>query len=270
MFKGVYTTIVSTICQNLFIEDDGMLFRPVYGPELEAIFTFISGSAEPVLREDIYRACLPQTDRRTSVSTQGVDDALSFLTAAYLIEGSRKFKSLPVNSDEPFQLLVLRQLQALAQGDLEPVHETDPLYIQLLDQMYIRPDQVFISDLHTAANQVRTVKEIGGLSQEKLRAWKRVMAFLGLGYRVGNGFHCTLSPTLLQSIVERRLLGEMAITAFIETALSRYLPSQTQVGELAQSIQQPFLHLVTCGELIVYTRQDSASRPISVRNSGAM
>ena len=238
-----------------------MLFRPVNGPELEAIFTLISKSSEPVLREDVYRACLPQTEGRISVSTQGVDDALSFLTATYLIEGSRKFKSLPVSNDEPFQLLILRQLQALAKGDLKPIHETDPLYIQLLDQMYITPDKVFISDLHTAANQVRAVKEIGGLSQEKLRAWKRVMAFLGLGYRIGNGFHCTLSPTLLQAIVERWLLGEMAIATFVETAISRYLPSQTQVGEIAQSIQQPFLYLITHGELTVYTRQDSASRP---------
>lgn len=237
-----------------------MLFRPVYGPELEAIFTFISKSSEPVAREDIYRVCLPQTEG-ISVSTQGVDDALSFLMAAHLIEGSRKFKSLLVSHDESFQLLILHQLQALAKGELEPIHETDPLYTQLLDQMYIKPDQVFISDLHTAANQVRAVKEIGGLSQEKLRAWKRVMAFLGLGYRIGNGFHCTLSPVLLQAIVEQWLLSEMAIATFVETALVRYLPFQTQVGEIAQSIQQPFLYLVAHGELTAHSRQDSASRP---------
>lgn len=238
-----------------------MLFRPVYGPELEAIFGFITKAGEPVSREDIYQAFLPSQQEGICVSTQGVDDALSFLAAAHLVKGNKRFWATPPNTYEPFQLLVLRQLQALAQGHLEPIHETDSLYLRLLDQLYIRPDHIFISDLHTAANRMRAVKRIGGLSQEKVRAWKRVMSFLGLGHRIGNGFQCALSPTLLLDIIDEWLTDETAIHAFIETSLSQYLPSQTQLGELAQSVQQAFLYLTNHGQLGMHTRQDSSSRP---------
>lgn len=237
-----------------------MLFRPVYGPELEAIFVFINKAGEPVSREDIYQAFL-SSQQGGRVSTQGVDDALSFLAAAHLVKGNKRFRATPPNTHEPFRLLVLRQLQALAQGHLESYHETDPLYLQLLDQLYIKPDHIFISDLHTAANQMRAVKRIGGLSQEKVRAWKRVMSFLGLGHRIGNGFQCALSPNLLLVIIDEWLTDESVIHTFVETSLSQYLPSQTHLGDLAQAVQQAFLYLTNHGQLGMHTRPDSSSRP---------
>lgn len=62
-----------------------MLFRTVYGPELEAIYQFIASSTTPLSRRAIHTAFIPPSET-AKVSTQNVDDALSFLESAQLIE----------------------------------------------------------------------------------------------------------------------------------------------------------------------------------------
>ena len=56
-----------------------MLFRTVYGPELEAIYRFIAGFDKLVARQAIHAAFLVDVQ---GGSKQSVDDALSFLQAS--------------------------------------------------------------------------------------------------------------------------------------------------------------------------------------------
>lgn len=67
-----------------------MLFRTVYGPELEAIYQFIVEADIRPSRQTIYAAFIPQHPEAEPVSTQNVDDALSFLESARLDCGFAK------------------------------------------------------------------------------------------------------------------------------------------------------------------------------------
>jgi hypothetical protein len=72
----------------------------------------------------------------------------------------------------------------------------DPIYTLLLDELFVKPDCLFVADVHTRANELRQVKEVGGLSREKTQAWQRVMGFLGVGRRVAGGFQCAYTKPI--------------------------------------------------------------------------
>ncbi len=238
-----------------------MLFRPVYGPELAVIYNCIIQKKSAISRKNIYRCVLPiyQSDKVTS--TQNVDDALSFLVATGLIKGSSQFHAVFSNHMKPFGLIVLQQLQALSCGAIEPFHEIDTLYFFILDQLFIKPNRSYVANLHAEVNKLRLVTQMGGISQEKIRSWKRVMGYLGLGCRIGHGFQCVYSPELLLNIFDTWSNEQGFIQIFLEEHFVNYLPFQAMTGDIAEAVQQPLLHLMTEGELTLYTRQDSSSKP---------
>ena len=238
-----------------------MLFRPVYGPELELIYKTICQSETPLTRQALSSRCFPRyTDERV-VSRQNLDDAISFLMAAKLIQDSGGFKPTNSAGTRSFRLTLLRQLQTLASGEIEANHEIDRLYFQLLDQLFIKPDILYINDVHAEANKLRTVTEIGGVSQEKIRSWRRVMAFLGIGRRIANGFQCRYEPDLLIEILSAWSKSEGLLQNLFETHLILYAPYQTQAGELAQAVSQTLLHLNKQRLVCMKAYQDSSSKP---------
>src|SRR5205085_4162754 len=123
----------------------------------------------------------------------------------------------------------------------------DFLYITLLEQLYITPNQSWISDVHAAANQLGLAQQIGGISQEKIGAWKRVMEFLGLGYRMGSGFYCLYRPELLQAIALRWPLTEGLLQEFFEAYLKSCVPCFTARGEVAQPVAHAIEHVAQSG-----------------------
>lgn len=238
-----------------------MLFRPVYGPELGAVYNFVSQGTGPVSRQDIYWSFLPTHQDDKVTSTQNIDDALSFLVSAGLVKSNGRFHSPLITPVKSFRLLVLQQLQALATGEIEPSHKTDPLYFQLLDQLFIKPDVLYIADVHTEANKLRVVADVGGISQEKIRSWKRVMAFLGLGQRIAQGFQCRYAPDLLLEILDAWPEREGILQELFESHLALYMPFQTQAGELAQAVRHSLLYLSQQQVVVMRAYQDSSSKP---------
>jgi hypothetical protein len=238
-----------------------MLFRTVYGPELEAIYTYLATAGRPLSRENIHRAFMPTFCAGQSVSPQNVDDALSFLVAAHLIHEDGRF-CVPTNAVElPFRLLVLRQLRCLTREEAEARHSADRLYMLLLDELFIKLDRLFVADVHAEANKLRQVKKIGGLSKEKLQAWKRVMTFLGVGQRVDTGFQCAYAPDLLLAMLDCWSERAGLLQTFFDTHLASFLPFETQAANLAQAVSLPMLYLAAQGELALSSRQDSPSKP---------
>jgi hypothetical protein len=242
-----------------------MLFVTVYGPELESLFFYVHKYAQQegsINYEKLCSAYLPQNASTHKGQTKNLEDAISFLKAARLIERDKdSITTLPgVDISLPFAALLLRQFRQLEQiSTLIP--RIDLLYITLLDQLYITPNQSWISDVHAAANQLGLARQIGGLSQEKIGAWKRVMEFLGLGYRMGSGFYCLYRPELLQAIVERWPLGEGTLQAFFERYLQSWLPCLTGRGEVAQPVASTLEYLAQKGSIDLHAKQDSPSRP---------
>lgn len=234
-----------------------MLFRTVYGPELEAVYRFILASENGVSKAQAHRVFMAESIDSRSISTQSVDDALSFLTSANLIHeknDSYVARSLPALS---FRLAVLMQARSLQLGEIEPKHPTDPLYMLLLDELFLKLNRVFVSDLHAEANRLREVKDVGGLSREKLQAWRRVMSYLGTGWRVGDGFICAYASSLLEEILDAWEYDAGPLQAFLETHLGKFLPFQTSSGDLPDSIGQSLLYLAQKGRLLLETRYDS-------------
>jgi len=208
-----------------------MLFLTVYGPELESLFYYIHKYTQKegsISREQLYSAYLPQTTLTHKGQTKNIEDAVHYLKATRLIGGDKVYFSLQPNVDitMPFAGLLLRQFRQLEQISTQ-LPLIDLLYITLLEQLYITPNRVWISDLHAAANQLGLAQQIGGISQEKIGAWKRVMEFLGFGYRMGSGFYCLFSPELLQAIVERWPLAEGTLQEFFERYLQSWVPCLT-------------------------------------------
>jgi hypothetical protein len=238
-----------------------MLFRPVYGPELTAVHACIVRKNEPVSRQEIYDTVLSVGPNGGSTSTQNVDDALSFLVAAHLISGSSNFRAAPSTPNESFRLHILRKMQALNSGEVEALHEIDRLYVMILDHLFIKPNKLYIADLHSEANKLRLIAQVGGISHEKIRSWKRVMTFLGLGRCIGQGFQCVYSPQLMLEVIGAWKKKKGFIQIFLEEHLGNYLPFQASTGNLSLAIQQPLLHLLSEGKLKMVTRQDSSFKP---------
>lgn len=238
-----------------------MLFRTVYGPELEAIYHFIVASDGPLPRKTIQATFLSNAHTK-EVSTQSVDDALSFLESVFLIEEKKGSYQRPdMVADQPFRIITLRQLRALELGILEALHPIDPLYMLILTELFIRPNQLFVSDVHAEANKLRPVTEAGGLSREKLQAWKRVMEFLGIGQRAAGGFRCAYSPQLLLETILQWSETENTLQQFFENYLAAIIPYQTIEGNLAQAVEAPLRYLNNRGEITLSQRQDSPSKP---------
>ena len=237
-----------------------MLFRTVYGPELEAIYSGIKCSATPLSKHEIHKLFLPSYRDRRKVSTQNIDDALSYLASAKLLNET-DHGYFVAESDLPFKLHLLRNLRKMENKELQPNHEIDPMYILILDRLFIKPNQVFIDNLHSEVNQLREIRNLGGISKEKIQAWKRVMSYLGVGYRIGNGFQCSYNPNEMMTILTSWDERSGPLQTLFEDCLSVYLPYATDEGELSDPVANSLLYLEAAGKVKLSIRHDSPARP---------
>lgn len=241
-----------------------MLFRTVYGPELLAIYTFVvseNRAERAPSRDDVHAAFVPRRADGSFCQTQNVDDALAFFRSAGLIEGEGTYRACD-NGQGTFRVRLLRAMRRIELGQEEAEHPVDRLYMLLLTELFIRPDRLFVQNLHAEANQLRQVKELGGISREKTQTWKRVMEYLGIGRRAFGGFLCSYSPSLVEEIIADWTEERGTLQAFFEGAFGNILPyARQQDGGLAAPVRAPFEHLVAAGRLALFTLQDSPSKP---------
>jgi hypothetical protein len=237
-----------------------MLFRTVYGPELEAIYNFVSKRNTPISRQTIHNTFSPVPLNVNSISTQNIDDALSFLMSANLVSESGGHYIALEPSDISFELFVIRRLLQLSKYELEIHNPIDPLYMYIFDELFVKSDQLFILDIHKEANKLQLVSEVGGLSKEKIQSWKRVMEFLGMGRRISTGFQFVYSVDLVLDIFNNWEQTEAPLQSFFEEHFSKYLPYRTTQGGLPQSLESTLLYLEKINSLNLYSRQDIPNR----------
>jgi hypothetical protein len=242
-----------------------MLFLTVYGPELESLFLYIhkfTCKHGKVSREQLYSAYLPHMFPVSKGQTKNIEDALNYLKTARLIEGDSAYRSSLQDIDGalPFAALLLRQFRQLERVSLS-LSPIDRLYITLLEQMYVSPNHLWISDVHAAANQLELAQQIGGISQEKIGAWKRVMEFLRLGYRVGSGFYCLYQPELIETLARRWDKTEDTLQEFLEGYLQSWIPCLSARGEVALPVAHALDQLAQSKRIRLSPKQDSPSKP---------
>lgn len=240
-----------------------MLFRTIYGPELEAIYRYVvDRNAQGVRpqRADIHAAFVPRRPDGNVPSTQNVDDALAFLRSAHLIEQANGYQTVGTMGEPPFTVRVLQALRRIERKEVPPDHPVDPLYTLLLTGLFIKPDRLFVQDVHAEANQLPAVEAVSGLSREKIGAWKRVMEFLGVGRRVAGGFLCAYSPVLVASILAQWGCGEGTLQSFLQDCFDRVLPYARADGDLSQAVSAPLSYLADQGRIELFPLQDSPTR----------
>ena len=238
-----------------------MLFRTVYGAELAAIYTYIqqhtqkSGSIPSSM---IYKSFVA-SQMESLDENHHVDDALSFLTSALLIQiKDDRVESLTNVTD--FRLALLQNLRYLEIHGVEAGHPLDPYYMYLLDEIFIKTGRQYVQDLHVEVNRLQVIQAVGGVSREKVSAWKRVMTSLGIGYRVSNGFLCLYSPGLLKSIIDIWEDESDTLQGFLEKHVEKYIPTFSRIGDLTPSLQSTLQHLSSEKVIDLYQLQDSPSR----------
>jgi hypothetical protein len=237
-----------------------MLFRTVYGLELQAIYELIWSCNQVKnypTKEDIYHLVFPVHADHAQQITQPVDDALSFLHSAGMLSDGEELQTCFDPNHKAFHLRLLEQLVRIWKGSIPPVHPLDPLFFQLLDELFISTDILFIANVFQEANRIKTVREAGGISNEKIQAWKRVLEFLGIGLRIQSGFLCTYSPTILRAIISSWNAESGALQDFLENYFSCYLPFSTKAGEIAKAASIPFKVLEKEGFIELVSLQDS-------------
>lgn len=241
-----------------------MLYRTVYGPELEAIFNQIKRSElSRIQRNNIYAAFVPNFGRQPQVTTQSVDDALAFLIAAHIIQQENGVL-LPIAAQLPkfeFRIQVLACLRQLQLGQLPAVHPADPTYLLLLEELYVKPRQRVRQNLLVQANGLAAVQAIGGLNREKLQGWRRVMCYLGLGVQVRGEFVFAPAPDLLRGILDLSPSSEGSLQDLLEDHVQRFLPCLDATGGLTPAVESSFDLLYRHKNLELFAQQDAPSRP---------
>lgn len=243
-----------------------MLFRPVYGPELEAIYKFIATYDHKLLvpsRKEVYDAFVPRNPDNTFHTTQNIDDAIAFLKAAgLLLDNNGIYSAQETWSDSiPFSLLLLKALRNIEFENQYSEGMLNSLYIHLLTELFIKPDTIYIPNLHASANQLKAVKDAGGIGREKLQSWMRVMEYLGIGYRVRGQFVCMYHPLLMQNILRQWPLIDGTLQSFMQECFNIYLPGITAEGEISKAVKFPLEKLNKEGLVGLFQMQDSPSKP---------
>lgn len=244
-----------------------MLFRTVYGQELEVIYQVVQASAEGLHRQQILSAFIPTSQQQDKeISPQNVEDALSFLISGYLLDEQEGVVKA-VEIDLPFKLALLRNLRQIELGILTPRHPLDSLFMALLNNLFVLPDVLFADNLHPRANSIDGIRQQGGVSKEKIQAWKRVMEYLGLGYRVQSGFMSAVSPSLIERILTTMTDNSSTLQYFFEQILAPFLPYLSRSGDVCQAIRQPMLYLEQTRIIKLTPLQDSPSKAYFLPNN---
>lgn len=233
-----------------------MLFKTVYGPELECIYEYLK-QAGPSDRKGLYRAFVPLVDGEMGPRTN-LEDALTFLMSGGVIKKSESGTyEADYGGDLSFRLLLLSNLRRMQLGSLDPGHPMDPWYLGLVDWLFVRPSRTLSFGLHQLANAL-DIPEV--LSEEKINAWRRVLEFLGLGGRLASGFLCSYRPELILEVINLWGEEEGPIQSLLEEHISKFFPWESEGEDIAPPLSIPLKMLARWGYIRLDGRHDLPSR----------
>ena len=231
-----------------------MLFKTIYGPELHTVFNFIfsNGSAG---KELLYESFLPVINGELAPKTN-LDDAISFLISANLVIKNDLGK-YEVEPCENFRLHLLENIRDIQLGRVLPRHPLDPWYLNLIDEIFVKPNRLLAFRLHQLTNATN-VPEV--LSEERVNAWRRVIEYLGLGSRMNSGFLCSYDPQLIWEILLKWNQSEGSLEILLDEQISKYLPWRNKDGDISDALRIPLQILVRENFIRLEKRQDSPYR----------
>lgn len=226
-----------------------MLFKTVYGPELEAIYFYLENYG-PMEKGELVDSFSGVTSDSNSSSTN-IEDALSFLkTSGIIVLENKEYKAYYKNLDTlGFKTKLIRHAKALKKSR----SKLDSYYINLIDTLYIKPNLLFNNNLHSKINSLGLPSIC---SEEKVNAWRRVLEYLDLGYRGYSGLIILYRFCLVNRIIDDWEEKEGPLQLFLEEHFSQYLPWSTQKGEIALALELPLMQLEEQGKISLINKQD--------------
>lgn len=192
------------------------LFQICYGPEIGAILQTVQRypgiSREALITKYQYQ---PEGDISSLM-----DAALIFLINLNYIEIDSLKNVWPLKETEVKIINYHERLKEIAEETSNPA---DPNYVfsNMYYQLFVVPNQLYVKDIHYEAN---LKFEKLAISQEKVNAWKRIMEYFGLGYRVYGGFYALPHIHLMEMSVKKIGEWEGPLQVLFEKKLDPFIP----------------------------------------------
>lgn len=232
-----------------------MLFKTVYGPELQTIAEYIA-TKPSVTKEKIIHTFVPSINGNLG-NTTNLEDALAFLTSAHIIDKNANGTYENQCMNTPFHARLLACLRQIQQDSSLRVHPADGWYYEIIDRLFVQPDEVLQFGLHKKINALISTEQF---SEERINAWKRVLEFAGVGRRIYSGFLCNYHPKRIQEIITLWTETEGPLQLFLEKHFDTFLPWKTKNAEMSRALSIPLEYLHTQGILTLSLKQDLPHR----------
>lgn len=190
-----------------------VLFQMCYGPEIKSIFEVISnrnGCTLSQLQQNF------QYDEKGDISSL-LDGVLKFLKEIkFITDNQGKYEAITSSWSVIDIFIRLRSIEK----NIEEFN-LNYVFVTMYEQLFVQKNQMYISDLYQEANS--HYKEIP-ISEEKINAWKRMMEFFGLGYRVYSGFYALPHLQLIKDILHLTGEWEGPLQLLLQNKINPILP----------------------------------------------
>lgn len=226
-----------------------LLFKTVYGAEIESIYFWLAKYG-PAEKKDLILSYSSISEGAQS-SPATIDDTILFLLGAGIVGLNNNLYYVNVEKQDSlsFKVELLKYLRSVSNER----SELDSYFIGLIDILYVKPDVLFCNRLHRVINSLDLPMPC---SEEKVNAWKRVLEYLGLGFRGYGGLTVYYEPKLLMKIINKWGHSEGPLQDFLEEHLDLYLPWVNSQGDIANAVKLPLQHLENVGVIELSSKQD--------------
>lgn len=224
------------------------LFQICYGPEIGAIFHSVQ-KYPGITKRDLIEKYQYQPEGDISSL---VDAALNFLLNLKYIEIDKKKNIWPLLKNSQInELTFVKRLKEIAE-DSSNTNDANFIFSTMYYQLFVIPNQMYVKDLYYEAN---LVFEKLAISQEKVNAWKRIMEYLGLGYRVYGGFYALPHTKLIVGVLKEVGEWDGPLQLFLEKKIHPIIPCISQ-GTIFNGVLYSILFLGKTNVVRLTKKQD--------------
>lgn len=205
-----------------------MLFQMCYGPEIESIYESLRKN--PGLDVASLKTKFQYVDSGDITSL--IECGLTVLMdLEFVYKDKSKFF---VIQDKPWcNKEVFLKLRTISMSETVPIDSLDKIFASLFEWLYVKPDRLFVSNIHYQINS-RLMKTVIG--HEKVNAWKRMMECWGLGRRIYSGFYALPQLSLMKSIIKGNEAWEGGLHPFCENVIHPIIPCLTSDGNIYRGV----------------------------------
>ncbi|MGA8943027.1 MAG: hypothetical protein WB502_09975 [Thermoactinomyces sp.] len=169
-----------------------MLFQMCYGPEIPSLYEMINNNPG-ITKSELIESFQYSTE--TDISSL-IENTITFLQEAFFIE--KKGSGYLAKSGDWDHLNLLKNLTFISKTKSNT--SLNYVFSTIHFEIFVKPNIMYVDNLHYRVNKHFNETLVG---KEKINAWKRMMEFFGLGYRMFTGFYALPHPNLLKQLIRR-------------------------------------------------------------------